>query len=1749
MYKDRIIKIPENKSTFLFGVRGSGKTSLLNRLYPEALHIDLLNESLYQSYLSNIGLFYEEVNAFREDGLVIVDEIQKMPQLLSEVHRLIESSNRWFILTGSSARKIKAKGVNLLGGRAGQMFLHPFIPEELGKDFNLDQALRYGLLPIVWFSPDRSDKLKDYAETYLKEEIKAEALVRNLPAFTRFLEVAALYHGQIVNMSAVARDSQTSRNFIRNFFSILEDTMLGFFLPAYQAKLRVKEKKSNKFYLIDPGLVRALKKNFSPVSTEEKGFLFEGLIAQILRAYGDYRGIYKSMYYWSSSEAKKTEVDFLLKREKDLIAIEVKAKPQVSSQDYRGLKAISKLPDVKRRIVVYLGNTIRKTEEGIEIWPFDFFCKNLKENFESPVVYEKKRAVSQNLSLMKENIFVESIEKNPKLNLSDFQIPPLVDGELFEKLCLDLYKVKFGDRTQRNGRQGQSQDGVDIFVPDQNIGIQCKKKDFDNKITDLELQKEVQKAKNFKPPLQRFILATTCKRDAKIQEVARLISEDHKNQKLFSVEIHSWDEIRNLLREHYEIYEKYYLNFQKIDVQDSINPAIISSIKIESRHQELNRIRDLINNDKPKTALELLEDFKREKWEQLENKEKYRVLTNMAWAKIRMREDVQASELLIEALHFNREDENANGNCALAYLIIGDIKNSKKYIEKTKQLNSLNITAYILEIKIKDKEKQSLKNIVSAIPEHLKTKYQIAHILSQISIERKQYAEAEKWLNIFYNTREQDKGWKDIMDEATYADISLRLILAKQDVLSGRHVPDNLKHKIEEIIKIYKKLVTCDKYRELKKFNPNWYLHYALALELNGKLSDAIFALQIGIQNFPNDNHLKIELGRLLMQKGNIAESISVLEKQLGLYSVPSENSLDSVNEKPLVLNPIEISENLFNLVLILVDLYFHSKQLKKAQELLHKIEKDSSISESDRLEARQYWIFRLINFGKVDKAEEILNPLLEKDKDNILNLILKSKIENAKERVLEKKAKDSRDHKDKKIQYLKKAYNIFKYKQYDEEANQHNFYFENKERLRDIQHLFEELYYSKMYREAEPLLEEITNKNLNHPKIFKLLHIYFENGKNKLAIELAETLLKKFPHRIESVNTLFLIYESLGDKKKAIQYYESFLKLNPKNNFIRIELALAYIQSEHISQAKGLLKNEFNLNQLSAEQISRLSFAYMRTGNIKKALETQYKCVRNDPRKLESQRVYFELFTFLNRPDLSDIQNFGKKSGTLKSIEHKQDDTSFLCPEKVGIDCYIRIKNIESLEETELSIGEGEAYLPNDEFSQELLGRKKGDVILFNDKKYKILGITSKYVHKYQEILKEAEKRFASKAFLQSVHIPKGADAKEILQTLEKKFPDMSKQREGLNKFFQFYSEGRATIGSIAKISGNHPIEIIGELLSLHNQKDKFISASPEWENDKKTQELLNKKTDVFIDLSSLIMIHLLKIEKYIEKSKFNLYICQSILDSLKEYIQRKALHSKDGLLKVGFDKEGNFGKSFIHAEIIKKDLNFCMEIKAWAEKHCQIKPISTDIILNREEKQSKEKLLGKEFLDPLLATGKNAILLCEDALLRRFAELEYSVSGVRLFDLIEYFERQVIIDSNQAVKFKAQLVQLNQTYIPIDHNILLYLLKEAKYSVNDFGFQRGLFFLSPISDLPGVVNVVAKFLTEICQAQSLLLYNKQVITKEVLDKASFGRVESPKKIAYQIVQLVQAGTQFLPILQNEICRYIIEWLKGKIY
>ena len=333
----------------------------------------MLSETLYQRYLARPGLFADELRALRPGDLVVVDEIQRLPNLLNEIHRLIEEKRLHFVLCGSSARKLKRAGVNLLAGRVLRRFMHPFVPEELGNRFDLENALRFGLLPVVWDSAEKEETLAAYTQLYLKEEIQAEALVRNLPGFARFLPLAALFNGQVINTTTIARDAGVARTTVAGFLEILEETLLCFRLSAYEARLRVRERKLPKWYWCDPGLVRAMKGRTGRLAPEERGALFEGLIAQLLRAYRDYTGTFEEMYYWAPLRKSEVEVDFLLARGKELIAVEVKSGDTFQDHWCKGLRAVVGIEGLRRRIIVYTGDVLLRTEDGIEVLPFLHF--------------------------------------------------------------------------------------------------------------------------------------------------------------------------------------------------------------------------------------------------------------------------------------------------------------------------------------------------------------------------------------------------------------------------------------------------------------------------------------------------------------------------------------------------------------------------------------------------------------------------------------------------------------------------------------------------------------------------------------------------------------------------------------------------------------------------------------------------------------------------------------------------------------------------------------------------------------------------------------------------------------------------------------------------------------------------------------------------------------------------------------------------------------------------------------------------------------------------------------------------------------------------------------------------------------------------------------------------------------------------------------------------------------------------------
>ena len=356
------------RSCFLFGPRQTGKSTLIRQQLATLPTYNLLDEALFVRLLRHPGLIREALTP--ETEAVVIDEIQRLPALLNEVHLMIEEHGVRFFLTGSSARSLRRKGVNLLGGRARAHTLHPFVRRELGVRFDLARALEFGLLPGIYFSDAPTEDLAAYAGNYVREEVAAEASVRNIGAFGRFLTVAALAHGEMVNFVNLASDSQVPPSTVREYYAILKDTFIAHELPAFAETAKRKAITTAKYYLFDIGLARHLqgRAGLAP-GTPEYGSAFESYVFQEIKAYCDYHRL-QTPCYWRSKSG--FEVDFVFER----VAVETKAKAVVGARDLRGLRALREEGLFEHYILASMEPRARLVD-GIRILPWQVFIDEL----------------------------------------------------------------------------------------------------------------------------------------------------------------------------------------------------------------------------------------------------------------------------------------------------------------------------------------------------------------------------------------------------------------------------------------------------------------------------------------------------------------------------------------------------------------------------------------------------------------------------------------------------------------------------------------------------------------------------------------------------------------------------------------------------------------------------------------------------------------------------------------------------------------------------------------------------------------------------------------------------------------------------------------------------------------------------------------------------------------------------------------------------------------------------------------------------------------------------------------------------------------------------------------------------------------------------------------------------------------------------------------------------------------------------
>jgi predicted AAA+ superfamily ATPase len=362
----RLLQPPARQSFFLFGPRGVGKTAWVRERFPTALYFDLLDHATYLDLLAAPERLGDRIpKGFRD--WVVLDEVQRVPDVLNEVHRLIETRRLRFVLTGSSARKLRRRGVNLLAGRALTRRMHPFIASELGERFDVARAVRWGCLPMAWAAEDPADYLGSYAGTYLREEVQQEGLTRNVGAFGRFLEAASLSQGSVLNVASVARECSLSAKTVEGYFGILEDLLIAVRVPAFQKRAKRRVVGHPKFYLFDAGVFQAVRPR-GPLDAPESiaGQALETLFLQHLRALNDYLDLGWRIHYWRTAAGH--EVDFVLYGEHGILAFEVTSSPRPREADLRGLRRFLDDYPSANAYLVHTG-TRHDHDRGIDLLP------------------------------------------------------------------------------------------------------------------------------------------------------------------------------------------------------------------------------------------------------------------------------------------------------------------------------------------------------------------------------------------------------------------------------------------------------------------------------------------------------------------------------------------------------------------------------------------------------------------------------------------------------------------------------------------------------------------------------------------------------------------------------------------------------------------------------------------------------------------------------------------------------------------------------------------------------------------------------------------------------------------------------------------------------------------------------------------------------------------------------------------------------------------------------------------------------------------------------------------------------------------------------------------------------------------------------------------------------------------------------------------------------------------------------------
>ncbi len=1299
-------------------------------------------------------------------------------------------------------------------------------------------------------------------------------------------------------------------------------------------------------------------------------------------------------------------------------------------------------------------------------------------------------------------------------------LPPPPYWQEFEDMLHDLFKAVWKDpHAQKNGRSGQSQDGVDIYgQPEQRdkwAGVQAKKKDqlAASTVTEKELEAEVNKAKQFTPELSEFILATTGQRDQRIQEKTRLLTQAHQREGLFRVYVYSWEDIQQLLNTHLDVCKRWYpylfSDDEALKLLDRIEGAqkehaleqressselkavlaslveqvnyLPSSMTVSGAGSQtvyqvaIDQANSLLDQFKPKTALAQLEALREKAWEGADPITKWKIVTNIGAAKFQLDKDEEAAQLFIEAAQYNRDDEKALCNLALAYLLLDNLSKAEQYVDVVLQKNAANERAYSLKVRILSLRNIDFDSIVEQIPEEFRSFEEIAGALGDAAGKCGDLQKCQYWYGIAYKSKDASSFGVAI----SYATSMLMTIVANKLVLIANKVSTDQKTQLENIIAIYTDAYTKIADSEHMALKLDCLFNRGIAWRLVGNYENAAKDFDLASELEPENDKYVFNRAELALVSGKKEVAISLLEKIRGSKVYPA--------------------------ALLLAEIYKEKGDSTKGREVLVQyLASDPPAEFKDQ--AHELLIELLIASEQYDEADRESAALIAANQENVMNLLIRAK-------VLKAIGKEKEAH-----ESLAAAQRLIT----------------TESPFANIVALANQYYDLKDFEKAISLYEQIADTSVDTFVTRNLLMCYYQAGKQRDALTIC-TLLRQNYGPLKLITVIEAdIYEKIGNLEKAKEVCRDYLKEYPHDLSMQIRLALINLRQQNFNEVDKFLKQPHPLADASLENRIHLSHLLGFRGFGDEALDLMYETRRMFFNESDAHTQYMAiLFAREKEPD------------PLLEVDTVAINTAvWLRDNGGGNKWYV----IENRQDADISKDELDITHP---LAKKLLGKKVGDRVLLVEGIQKKEGTIQEIKSKYVDALHKSAAMFetvfpdAQGFSLLNLTMTHTADGEETID-LSVFFDMLDRQHKYSSQVLALYKSGPLTIGALANLLHRNPIETWGLLVNKPEIGVRCAAGNPQ-EIAEARRVLTTESPRLVADITTLMTLHGLDIATEVVDVFGKLAIAQSTIDQVTELI-----HSRKGIGEKGFmsvEKEGEaYLKEEVTAEQIQKNIAYLQAIFDWIQDNCEVLPCEEALTLDAGQRQKLYDLFGSDAIDSvLLSKQEKRIFVSEDERLRSFAKASYGVNGAWSQALLEQLLNRGKINNSIYQKLVIKLVLSNYYYTSISAETLEEAAKQSAWKP-DRQFEKVARVLSDENtDDYSAVKVALDFIYKL-YTQRFFLADPRMLLFAVLDLVFKSRRRGNILLA-QVIGHIRTRFSLLPQVQLEIVQVIQEWASRQIF